>query len=204
MVRRTLSFLLFVLVGGCALLTGANDLEIERSPAEATPSGSGVGSGASGASGGVSGGLPSFDGGGVFPFGDGGLGSSGGGPVLDGGAFPDGAKPDPRAGVSCGNATCAPGGHCCLTAFGAYQCATSCGGTSVGDLACDDAYDCPGKVCCGEMAGSVVGAAQCKGSCNDPDSLILCAGDQDCPSLRKCEPVETPIPSKFRACSLRD
>jgi hypothetical protein len=196
-------------MGGCALLTGANELEIEKSTNGSNPpqgSGTGVGGGtSSGNPPSSSGSIPGFDGGGLpFPFGDGGSSGSSGS-TLDGGLFPDGAKPDPRAGVSCGNSTCAPGIHCCLTSLAVYQCAATCNG-SFGDLTCDDAYDCPGKVCCGEYAGTLVGSAKCVTSCNGADSLTMCSSDQDCVLPKKCLALDTPVPggAKYRACDTRD
>jgi hypothetical protein len=201
-VRRLVGGVMFVVLGGCALLTGANELQTGEtsntngtspdgaSSSSSSTSGSGSSSGATSSG---SSGIPGIDGG-FNLFSDGGRGA-----ILDGGSFPDGAKPDPRAGISCGNATCAPGVHCCLSPFGAtYECAASCGG-SIGDLTCDDGYDCPGMVCCGEYAGSIIGASKCATSCSDPDSFILCSSDQEC-GAGKCEPVMSPLPTKYRAC----
>jgi len=182
-----------VVLGGCALITGADDLktgtEEEQTPDASSPNG--LRSDASVSTPPSIGDIP------IPPFFDGGSNPA----VLDSGVLPDGGAIDPRAGVSCGNVTCIPGAHCCITPPLSNVCSGNCM-AGYGDVACDNSYDCgSGKVCCAESAGGVISFARCATSCAGAgtDTVQLCA-DGDCKPGDSCVALSSPFGSKYRYC----
>ena len=110
---------------------------------------------------------------------DGAVSQGGGEP--DGSAVP-GAGVDP--GVSCGAHACAVGSEICcatnaLVSSPSYSCRTSasqCGGTPI---ACDDAADCGGLVCCGRFDPehgyrSISCMASCSGTLDGEQLVRFC------------------------------
>lgn len=119
------------------------------------------------------------------PNGGGGAGGAGGESV--GGAGGAGGSAPTVPVLKCGQEAtgvqalvqCEAGQICCLDDSGTQavdQCSAP-GGCNAGDtvLACDDASDCPGAVCCYEDF-----ASSCKASCGAGE-LEMCKSDNDCP-----------------------
>jgi len=137
--------------------------------------------------------------------GDGGMGSDGFSPTVDGSNASDAVAPpdhveastSPEAGpaaVACGSTSCdiAAGQGCCTQGAGGGTCTQSTACTTTGFfLACDSSSQCmPGQVCCFNIG--TVNVSQCESSCT---GSILCLPqvEGDCTSPKQCKSATLPL-----------
>lgn len=148
----------------------------------------GSGAGGSGAAAGTGGGGGAPDAGGA-----GGGGAAGGSGGAGGAAGSGGASGAAGAGsVVCGNLTCdlSASSVCCGGLVGSFTCISQAASCSSFKIECDGPEDCPGQICCANLAFAAPNrGSACKDSCSGSSTFVVCGGTPSvCPQGTACKP----------------
>jgi len=115
-----------------------------------------------------------------------------------------GNKTDP--GILCGSGYCDPATQLCCIDNGTPACATSCQGSNVTPIRCDDQADCtaqgqPASVCCGLFSGLTLANIYCTtpDHCGAPHAYFCDPNlANPCPDGGSCQPSSIPFNGWYR------